>query len=268
MPTITLSTGSVHYQEQGEGTPLILLHANPGDSQDFEAVMPALSQHFRVLALDWPGYGKSMMPPRPDQADCLLFYHILLEFIAAMGLSKVLVAGCSLGGNAAARLAIHQPDKVAGLILIAPGGFTPHDPISAGFCRLQGSTLALAPQMWARQYLSVQNAFTHAMLQRAGGPQSLPHRRQLNRAIWRSFARPEHDLRRDAGNIQCPVLMLFGQHDPAISHKKDGLVAQQCIPHGVKKVLPCGHMAHAEMPEAFLETVMPFLQSCESTIPA
>jgi pimeloyl-ACP methyl ester carboxylesterase len=52
MPSVNLSTGAVHYSEHGQGAPLILLHANPGDSQDFEAVIPALAKQYRVLALD------------------------------------------------------------------------------------------------------------------------------------------------------------------------------------------------------------------------
>lgn len=48
----------------GEGPPLLLLHANPGDHRDYDAVIPALAARFRVIALDWPGYGASM-PPSP-----------------------------------------------------------------------------------------------------------------------------------------------------------------------------------------------------------
>ncbi len=59
MPSINLSTGTVNYSEHGAGVPLVLLHANPGDSQDFEAVIPALAKQYRVLALDWPGNGQS-----------------------------------------------------------------------------------------------------------------------------------------------------------------------------------------------------------------
>ena len=55
MPEIQLSCGTVHYSESGAGTPMLLLHANPGDARDFEAVIPALSQRYRVIAMDWPG---------------------------------------------------------------------------------------------------------------------------------------------------------------------------------------------------------------------
>jgi|TARA_Y100000589_G_scaffold112457_5_gene106908 pimeloyl-ACP methyl ester carboxylesterase len=40
----------------------LLLHANPGDSRDFEAVSAALADYGRVIALDWPGYGRCPLP--------------------------------------------------------------------------------------------------------------------------------------------------------------------------------------------------------------
>ena len=72
MPELQLSTGRVHYTESGAGTPLLLLHANPGDSRDFDPVIPALAQRHRVLALDWPGYGRSQMPAAPQTPSAFL----------------------------------------------------------------------------------------------------------------------------------------------------------------------------------------------------
>ncbi|NDG83711.1 MAG: alpha/beta fold hydrolase [Proteobacteria bacterium] len=58
MLKVRLSMGEIHYTESGEGPPLLLLHANPGDARDWEAVVPDLSKRFRVIALDWPGYAQ------------------------------------------------------------------------------------------------------------------------------------------------------------------------------------------------------------------
>lgn len=122
MPAVSLSNGSVHYTEHGHGVPLVLLHANPGDGQDFEAVIPALSKSCRVLALDWPGYGQSDMPQQPESAGVLLFYEVLREFLTALALPPAFFIGNSVGGNATARLASESPELVRGLVLVAPGG--------------------------------------------------------------------------------------------------------------------------------------------------
>lgn len=264
MPTVELSTGTLHYREHGQGVPLVLLHANPGDSRDFDAVVPELARHYRVLALDWPGYGASAMRPRPGDATALAFYGALREFIEALRLQPALYLGNSVGGNAAARLAIEAPARVRGLVLVAGGGFTPHDAISRAFCALQGSRFALSPRFFASLYLGERTPQVRAMLARAAHEQSTPERLALNRAVWRSFAMPEHDLRERAAAITAPTLLLYGRKDPALPAAKDGRVAARCIPHARLVEMPCRHASFAEVPERFLAEVLPFLTQCVS----
>ena len=122
MPVVTLSSGDLHYIERGRGVPLVLLHANPGDSRDFEGIIPALAQHYRVLALDWPGYGASAMPPAGTAVNARFFYDAFCEFLAALALPPAFIIGNSLGGNVAARLAIESRARVRGLVLVSPAG--------------------------------------------------------------------------------------------------------------------------------------------------
>ena len=259
MPSVNLPTGSVHYTEHGQGVPLVLLHANPGDSGDFEAVVPALSKTYRVLALDWPGYGQSTPPQQGESVGVTFFYQVLREFLAALALPPAFFIGNSLGGNAAARLAAESPGSVRGLVLVAPGGFTTPSFVSRAFCKLQGSRLSLPPHFFARLYLKHRTAATRAMLERAATTQATATRIMLNRAIWRSFTAPDNDLRTVAPRIRAPVLLLFGKCDPVIPASKDGKMAARCMPSARFVALPCGHASFAEVPELFLREVQPFL---------
>ncbi len=265
MPSISLSSGNIHYSEHGQGAPLVLLHANPGDSRDFEAVIPALAENFRVLALDWPGYGRSTMSGPPESAGVLVYYDCLREFLAALDLPPAFFIGNSVGGNAAARLAIEAPELVRGLVLVAPGGFTPINFISRAFCRLQGSRFSLSPYRFASLYLKRRTPTAMAMLERASTEQSAPERIAIGRAFWRSFGSPENDLCDSAGRIDAPTLLLFGKSDPVIAAKKDGKVAARCIASSRFVALPCGHSSFAEVPELFLAEVGPFLAKCCAT---
>ncbi|MCP5160733.1 MAG: alpha/beta hydrolase [Hahellaceae bacterium] len=262
MPSINLPTGMVHYQEYGQGAPLVLLHANPGDSRDFDAVIPELSKNYRVMALDWPGYGQSVMPINPEQIDVPFYYQVFQAFVERLELSGVIIIGNSVGGLVAARYASENPDKVRALVLVSPGGFTPHNALTRLFCKIQGSVLSLSPYRFASLYLKHRTATARQMLQRASSVHKSPERLKLNRALWRSFARPESDLRTLATNITAPALLLFGKHDPAIPAGKDGLVAANVISHASFIVLPCGHASFAEMPERFLQETEGFLAGC------
>jgi len=264
MPIVDLPSGPVHYAESRQGVPLILLHANPGDSLDFEAVIPTLAQHYRVLAIDWPGYGQSAVPDQIEVVNAHFFYNVLREFMKALALPPALFIGNSLGGNAAARLAIESPELVRGVVLVSPGGFTPHNFITRAFCKFQGSRFALSPRFFAGWYLKCRTATVKAMLERAATLQATAARTAVNKAVWRSFIEPEHDLRQSASSIKAPTLLLFGQHDPVIPAKKDGAVAAQSIRGAQLVVMSSGHAPFAEIPEAFLAEALPFLARCIS----
>jgi pimeloyl-ACP methyl ester carboxylesterase len=262
MTSVNLSTGSVHYTEHGQGTPLVLLHANPGDSQDLhEAVIPALAQQYRVLALDWPGYGQSTLPKEPESVGVLFYYHVLREFLTALSLPPAYFIGNSLGGNTAARLAIENPKLVRALVLVAPGGFTSPNFITRSFCAFQGSRFSLSPYRFASLCLKRRTVTTQTMLVRASTTQATPALMKLNRAVWRNFATSDNDLRSIAQGIKAPTLLLFGKHDPVISANSDGMIASAIIPNAKFVVLPCGHASFAEVPELFLENVQPFLSA-------
>lgn len=267
MPQLLLSHGRVHYLDQGEGPPVLFLHANPGDARDFVAVMPALASSYRVLALDWPGYGGSELPSLAATRTAWFFYDILREFVHALDLPPLAVIGNSLGGNAAARLAIEQPARVRALVLVSPGGFTAHNALTRAFCRWMGSSWGLSPKVWAAWYLRRRTPETQAMLARAQGEQSRAPVVALNRAVWRSFAQPEHDLRAFAAAIQAPTLLVFGRDDPAIAARRDGRVAAALLPDAQLEIMPCGHAPFAEMPQLFLDTLLPFLQRYERMQP-
>lgn len=258
MPTLALTNGVIHYLDEGQGNPLILLHANPGDSRDFTAVIPALAQHYRVLALDWPGYGSSWVP-RPEQMHNDFLISILREFITALKLPPVTIIGNSMGGHTAARLAIESPERVQCLVLVSPGGFTPPGMIASAFCKLQSSRFSLPPSLFARLYVGRRNATINAMLARAKGMQSEPARIAINRALWRYISKPEYLLLETAKVITVPTLLMFGETDPVISAKKDGRAARNTLKNAEFAVLAAGHAPFAETPELFLNTVIPFL---------
>ncbi len=262
MPLVTLTTGTLHYTDHGQGTPLILLHANPGDSKDFDAVIPELAVNYRVIAVDWPGYGESEYPKELECVDVLYYYEVLKEFMEALAIPPAILIGNSLGGNAAARLAAKHPNLVKGLVLIAPGGFTQRNFFTALFCHLQASRLSLTPYHFAYFYLKQKSVGAKAMLRRAAAYQSQSPQLQLNRTIWKGFNQSTNDIRELSKSIATPALLVLGKKDPVIRANKDGKTAKECMPHAKFVVLPCGHAPFAEMPEQFLNEVLPFLNDC------
>lgn len=260
MALITTPAGVLWVDECGNGDPLLLLHANPGDPADFDAVVPALSARYRVIRVSWPGYGLGPAPLPPQSASALQFAELLVQLVATMDLKNVSVVGNSVGGYAAAWLALCHPERVKALVLVSPGGFARHTRWTRAFCRFMGrEKVAYFLVRWmAYLYLRVKSPVVDAMRLRAATLHRMPVCVAVNAAVWRSFIDPAHDLREPARRMRVPTLVLSGRLDPLV-RVEDGRTAASCIPGAHHIVLPCGHAPFAEVPAMFLQVVEPFL---------
>jgi pimeloyl-ACP methyl ester carboxylesterase len=110
---ISIFDTKMYYEEYGEGTPVILLTGGFGAVYSFRMVIPSLSNHFRVIAVDSPGHGRS------DQADTLS-YQLITDYISEMidllKLDSVYILGCSDGAVVAVLLAYDKPEKVKRIV--------------------------------------------------------------------------------------------------------------------------------------------------------
>jgi pimeloyl-ACP methyl ester carboxylesterase len=110
-PTVTL-----RLHQRGAGEPLLCLHGHPGSGAAMDVFTAPLSQRFRTLAPDLRGYGRSPAGGRFEMTDHLADLTALLD---QQGVDRTLILGWSLGGILALELALQQPQRVTGLILIA-----------------------------------------------------------------------------------------------------------------------------------------------------
>jgi pimeloyl-ACP methyl ester carboxylesterase len=106
--------GVVGERWDGEGTPLVLLHAGVADRRVWRDVVPRLRAP--VIAYDRRGFGET--PPGPEG-----FTHLadLLAVLDATADGPVWLVGNSMGGALALEAAVSAPERFAGLVLIAPG---------------------------------------------------------------------------------------------------------------------------------------------------
>lgn len=121
---VTLSDGArVHYRGRGatNAPALLLLHGSNASFLTWEPWSKKLSDEFHVIAVDLPGHGLTGAVPNGDysQEGMVKF---AAEFADKMGLKTFALAGNSMGGGVAARLAEEHPGRVTRLILIDAAG--------------------------------------------------------------------------------------------------------------------------------------------------
>ena len=268
--SLPTSAGTVTWVEYGTGPTVVLLHANPGSADDFSGVIPSLAEHYRVIAVDWPGYGASAdlagdFGGAPSYADVLLE---LLDHWRASGMPiPVALIGNSVGGYAALVAANRRPDLVSALVLIAPGGFTDLNPATRAFCAAVGNPRIgrwLASPL-AHLYLRRRTPASRAHLQTARAVRQHPERIRAFSAVWRSFLNPAHDLR-SLPPPHCPILLTWGRFDPVVPAVTDGRRSARVLGTDIH-TFATGHMPQAEDPDAWLELALPFLTRCASTLP-
>ena len=139
MSFVATRTGRVFYEQRGTGRPVVMLHAALHDHTDFGPVCERLAARYRTIAVDWPDHGRSDCLPPGQRASASLFAGVLADLIVRVELAPAVFIGNSVGGYAAARLALDQPARVAGLVLVNSGGFTRRTAASRLTCRLLGN---------------------------------------------------------------------------------------------------------------------------------
>lgn len=106
---------TLHFQEKGAGDPLILLHGNGENSDYFVHQTEFFSRHYRVIAVDTRGHGKSPRGTAPFTIT--QFADDLNAFLINLNIPRATILGFSDGANIAMKLAIRYPDRVRALIL-------------------------------------------------------------------------------------------------------------------------------------------------------
>lgn len=137
---------SVHYRDRGprDAPVVLLLHGSSASLHTWEGWAAALSDRFRVIALDLPGHG--MTGPYPAGGDYTLagYAEFLDRFADRLGLRQFSLAGNSLGGAIAWTYAGLQPQRVERLILIDAAGYPrPEQRRFFGLMNFPGAELAL-----------------------------------------------------------------------------------------------------------------------------
>lgn len=125
---LSTSLGEIAVAETGAGHPLVMLHGGgPGASgvSNYHQNLPALAARFRVVLPDQPGFGGSYRPTEADldaRSITEITVDALFQALGELGIEQFHLLGNSLGGAAAIAMAQARPERVSGLVLMAPGG--------------------------------------------------------------------------------------------------------------------------------------------------
>ena len=121
----------IRYARRGadRGVPVLFIHGYGGDLDNWLFNIDAIGERSPVIALDLPGHGQSAVALPGTSVSALATF--VARFMESLGVEKAHLAGHSVGGAIASRLAVTQPERVATLTLIGSAGFG--DEVNTGY---------------------------------------------------------------------------------------------------------------------------------------
>jgi len=264
---VQLSKANLHLVDQGEGAPVVLLHDSGGGNNGrfhWMKNIDALSESFRVLALDVPGWGLTE-GIHVDEPRHIFLANIVNELLDTLSLEKAHIIGAAHGGAAAIKFAAMYPSKTDRLVIVSTSGagaplFTP---MPTPAVMLAFGTHFEPNRQNIQDFMRVtvlnQSLITDEMVdyRLAEAERVLPyHVEELkNPNLVANFQIVE-----DLPSLGCETLILMGREDQMNTLDTALLVARN-IRNAELNILPnCGHWVPFEKPELFNAKVTKFFQ--------
>lgn len=255
--------GIIHWQKQGNGPSLVLIHGLLGNSNNFIDLAKILALHYTVYSVDRPGSGFSSRfkttPASFEQQS-----KMLLEWMEKEGIKEASVAGHSMGGGIALRMAIDAPSVIKSVSLLCPlttplkGGagplsvlYIPNEFVRNSISKTIASPLrAKLGKKQAAQIFHPEPVPISFSVE--GGGLLALHSRSFYEGS-RDTVSAQGSLHRQQsfyGEIQCPVGVLYGEKD-TILRPSEHIDAVTCsIDTAVQKIIPsAGHMIPITQPQ-------------------
>ena len=262
----------LHYQEKGVGTPLVLLHGFSSSTYSWKDVFEPLSKNFRVIAVDLKGFGFSGKPDGDytRRAQAALIAH-LLDYLK---IEKAWLCGNSMGGEVSLNLALQNPQRVAGLILIDSAGVSVNggDSLAPRYLLVPVvgrilTALSLTTDKLVREGLEKsfyddtkitdeRVAYYYRPLQtRSGQLAALRARTQAG----------QFPIEQDLSKVNARTLIIWGAEDELIplpaGRKLNSLIKDSKL----VIIQKCGHVPQEEMPAPMLDEMTKFIGASSQT---
>jgi pimeloyl-ACP methyl ester carboxylesterase len=262
MPYVDANGLRLYVEEWGSGPPLLLIMGLGASLDTWVAQREAFAAHFRVIAFDNRGAGRSECPAPPWTVAAMA--DDAAGVLDALGVARAHVLGVSLGGMVAQELAIAHPARVSSLVVAV--SFARPDPIRRTFllhrrwARLNGAaaadeSVATLPWLLSPALINDPDRLAEALALFATMPfmPAEAYGHQVDAIL-------EHRTLERLHRVRAPTLVLAAAEDVLTPVFLSEEIAA-AIPGACLKILPRGnHAALVEYPDEFNRAVIEWLR--------
>lgn len=267
---ITMNDGvDLAVEVAGEGPGLLLVHGLGGWKEDFADHVPTLARDHTVVTFDHRGHGESDKPADPAAYSFARLVDDTVAVADATGLDHFRLLGHSMGGMVARKIALHEPARVAALIMMDTSagpvpGFDPALMDIACDTALNQGKAALKELIDFGAALDTP-ASKRLLADRAGWEESEAKKwDSVSEVMWGTLARElayqGDDLPALAASLRAPLLVLVGAQDKPFMRASQLIV--EAIPNAQLAVIPdAGHSPQVENAPEWITALTGFLAS-------
>lgn len=268
------------YYSAGAGSPIVLVHGGHfglrSSAEDWALNFGRLAERHRVFALDKLGMGFTDNPKSDD--DYIIESHAthLHGFLDALDLQEAHLVGHSRGGYAVTRVALDQPSRVRTLTVVSSSSVTnPFNPIygewrqrAAGMEEREAVRFLIAANSYSDAHITERMVDVGVEIGRL--EKTVEAQQRMDQGLYDKFKadlleRLERIKKEIAqGGLTMPVLVMWGFNDPSATIERCAKPAidlffpavERCEMHILGRA---GHYCFREQPEAFVETLVGFI---------
>jgi pimeloyl-ACP methyl ester carboxylesterase len=267
--TVETNGIELYYEEHGEGEPLLLIMGWGGNAATWAPQLPGLSEHFRVIAFDNRGAGRSSAPDEPYSIAQMA--EDTVGLLDALDIRRTHVFGISMGGMIAQELALRHPARVNALVLgcTSAGGRR-----AAGFTGLRREIQSFrdkngqGPDLeWFAEFMKT--LWTEEALQRSAAPVQdfvlsfIRYAPPLHGLKHQAGAIADHDTHDRLPEIAHRTLVITGEEDPLVHPWNSHTIANR-IPNARLHVFgELLHAFHLERADAVNSRIIDFIHRAE-----
>lgn len=245
MPFVPVSDMQMFYNEYGSraAPSVLLIHGSGGTgASEWKPVLKGLAKHFRVLAVDCRGHGKTLDPRSAYTFELLA--DDMAQFLRALRIAPAYVVGHSNGGNVALVLTVKHPGAVKKAVVMAGNAYVSKDLERYATGRWSDRISA----SWGAKLAELHDGLRYADY----------WRELMDRTGWEIARGPNYSAR-DLGRVKTPVLVIQGENDSvnAPSHHAE-FMAEHLADAQLWIAPDTGHSVHEEHPDEWVERVTRF----------
>ena len=191
----------VHYIDEGRGEVILCLHGEPSWSYLYRKFVPILSPHYRVIAMDFVGFGKSDKFTEVEEYSYRMHLNTLLEFIEKLDLKNITVVVQDWGGLLGLGAVGEIPERFARLVIMNT------------FLPIGNRPMPLAFQLW-RAFAKYYPGLPVGFILRIGTY------KKINKQVVKAYNAPFPGRKYKAGAKAWPLLVPMKSSDPGVAEMK------------------------------------------------